>query len=269
MPALETGDNNAPVSRIFWGAGWFLAGLAAYARSFLGVFSDAASNLPRLAREPARSVLLKQIYFTGIEAMPLLALLAVVVGFASLSPLYRAVLNDMDNTISVFRILVLQEAAPLLVGFFLLARSGSAIATELANNRHQGELGNLYRMGIEAGHYLVAPRVAATALSMSALTVYFQIFLVLGGFALMSVFSGWDFTLALAKFAGSIEPFDAVMTVVKALIFGVLIGIISCQQGLSAARGPLGIPVAARTAAVHGFAAIIIAEGISVFVFGQ
>lgn len=252
------------MSKFLSGTARFLGWLADYALSYSAVLLDAARNLPRLAHEPARSVLLKQIYFTGIEALPLLTLLALVAGFASLSPLYSALLHDMDNTISVFNVLVLQEGAPLLVGFFLLARSGSTIAAELANNRHHGEVADLYRMGIDAGEYLIAPRVAATALSMAALVVYFQVFLVFGGFALMSLSSGWDFTLALGKFAAGIDPLSALLITLKAMIFGILIGIISCQQGLSAPSGPLGIPVAARAAAVHGFTAIVLTEGLIV-----
>jgi len=233
----------------------------------LRILVDAVRSAPQLAFQPFRAVLLKQIYFTGIEALPLLAPLALVAGFASLSPLHAALLQDMNTTVMVFRILVLQEAVPLLVGFFILARSGSAIASELASNRQNNEVANIYRMGIDVGEYLIAPRVAALALSMAVLVAYFQIFTVFGGFALMSIYAGWDFSLMLGKFAGGINPAIAILTIIKAMIFGILIGVISCQQGLSARRGPLGIPVAARTAAVHGITAIAIAEALFVLLF--
>lgn len=255
------------MSRFLSGPGRFLAWLTAYVAAYFGVFYDTLRCLPRLTHEPIRTVLLRQIYFTGIEALPLLALVAMVAGFAALSPLYAAVLQDMNTTVNVFRILILQEAAPVLVGFYILARSGSAIATELAHNRHHGEVASLYRMGMDAKEYLVAPRVVATALSVAALVVYFQVFMVLGGFALMSLSSGWHFTVALSRFANSIDPIVAMLVILKATIFGTLVGVISCQQGLTAPRGPLGIPVAARTAAVHSFTAIALTEGLAVFLF--
>ena len=252
------------MNRILAGAGRFLAWLATHAWAYWAVLADALRGVPRLALPPFRTVLLRQIYFTGIEALPLLAPLALIAGFASLSPLHAALLQDMNTTIMVFRILVLQEAVPLLVGFFILARSGSAIASELASNRQNGEVASLYRMGLDAGEYLIAPRVAAAALSMAVLVVYFQVFTVFGGFALMSLSSGWDFSLALGKFAGGINPTVAIVIIIKAMIFGTLIGVISCQQGLASRRGPLGIPIATRAAAVHGITAIAIAEALFV-----
>ena len=247
----------------------FGAWLGAYVGAYFEVFLDAVRNLPQLARDPGRRLLLKQIYFTGIEPLPLLAILALVLGFASLSPLYAVLVQDMQLTLSVFRILVLQEASVLLVAFFVLARSGSAMASELASARQHGEVASLYRLGIDAGEYLVAPRVASAVLSVAALAVYFQVAMVLGGFALMSLTVGWDYSLALGKFAAGIDPANAGLMTAKAMIFGALIGTVSCKQGLMAVPGPLGIPVATRTAMVHGFACIVLVEGLFVFLFGR
>lgn len=246
----------------------FLAWLFAYAGAYFGVFFDALRNAPSLMREPGRRVLLKQIYFTGLEALPLLTFVAVVLGFASLSPLYN-LLQEMGLALDVFRLLVLQEASLLVVAFFVLARSGSAIASELASARQQGEVASLYRMGIDAASYLVAPRVAACALSVAALTVYFQVAMVFGGISLMSLVTNWDFAVAIGKFAGGVQPVNALISLVKAGIFGAIIGTISCQQGLLAMPGPLGIPVATRTAMVHGFGAIVVTEGLFVALIGR
>ena len=247
----------------------FVVWLGAYVGAYLAVFADAVRNLRHLARDPGRRLLLKQIYFTGIEALPLLTILALVIGFASLSPLYAVLMQDMALTLSVFRLLVLQEASVLLVAFFVLARSGSAMASELASARQHGEVASIYRMGIDAGEYLVAPRVASAVLSVAALVIYFQVAMVLGGFALMSLAAGWDYSLALGKFAAGIDPVNATLMTAKAMVFGGIIGTISCKQGLLAMPGPLGIPVATRTAMVHGFATIVLAEGLFVFLFGQ
>ncbi|MBU3665305.1 MAG: ABC transporter permease [Chthoniobacterales bacterium] len=246
----------------------FLAWLFAYAGAYFGVFFDAARNAPALMREPGRRVLLKQIYFTGLEALPLLTLIAIILGFAALSPLYN-LLQETGLALDVFRLLVLHEASILVVAFFVLARSGSAIASELASARQQGEIASLYRMGIDAGAYLVTPRVAGCVLSVAALTVYFQVAMVFGGISLMSVFSNWDFAVAMGKFAGGLQPASAILSLFKAGIFGAIIGTISCQQGLLAVSGPLGIPVATRTAMVHGFGAIVVTEGLFVALVGR
>jgi phospholipid/cholesterol/gamma-HCH transport system permease protein len=252
----------------FQQAGRFLVWLLAYGAAYVGLFLEALSRFPQLLREPSRRLLLKQVYFTGIETLPLLTVVALVTGYASTSALHRVLLQDMGLTLDVFRALVIREASILLVAFYVLARSGSAIASELASMRQKGELATLYSLGIDPAAYLVAPRIAALILSVAALSVYFQVTAVFGGFALMSIFSDWDYLLAIAKFNDGLEAGTIGLIVAKTLVFGGIIGTVCCQQGLAAVPGPLGIPGATRTAMIHSFTAIVLGEGIFVALFG-
>lgn len=233
--------------------------LARYLLQYLGVFGDAVRHFPSLSRPPFFRVLLKQIYFTGIESLLFLSVVAMILGFAAADQLYEVLVKDLQRTLDVFRLLIVEEASVFLVSFYVLARSGSAIASELASCKQQGEVATLYRMGINPSIYLVAPRILACMLSVSALTVYFQVVLVLGGFALMSFVKNWDFTLAMDEFMRGVNPGSAVLVILRSLVFGAVIGTVACSQGLRAVTGPQGIPVAARTAIVHGLAGILVA----------
>lgn len=239
--------------------GKFAAWLLFYFAAYLDVWLDAARALPSLRRDPGRRVFFKQIYFTGIEALPLLTVTALGAGFVSIQQLDGLLSGDMDLIVSVFRSLIVREGSVLFVAFVVLARSGSAIASELADARQNGEVASLYRLGIDPAVYLVAPRVAACTLSVACLAMYCQLALVFGGFALVSIFLGWDYGLALEKFASGISERHAIATLAQSLVFGSLIGTICCQQGLNVAPGPLGIPVATRISMVHSIAAIILA----------
>jgi phospholipid/cholesterol/gamma-HCH transport system permease protein len=252
----------------FQHAGRFLAWLLAYGAAYVGLFLDAASHAGQLLREPSRRLLLKQLYFTGIETLPLLTVVALVTGYASTTALYGVLLQDMGLTLDVFRALVIREASILLVAFYVLARSGSAIASELASMRQNGELATLYSLGIDPAAYLIAPRITALILSVTALSIYFQVTAVYGGFALMSIFSNWDYMLAIGKFNDGLEAGALVLIVAKTLVFGGIIGTVCCQQGLAAVPGPLGIPGATRTALIHSFTAIVLGNGVFVALFG-
>jgi phospholipid/cholesterol/gamma-HCH transport system permease protein len=243
---------------------WTAASTAAY----FDVFLDMVRHGGRMLRQPGRRVLLKQIYFTGIEALPLVTITALVTGFSGTSQLYHVLLQDMALTIDVFRYLFVQEASILIVAFFVLARSGSAMAAELADLQQKGEVASLYRMGIDPASYLVAPRVAACLVSVPALAAFCQVIMVLGGLALMALFEHWDFSLALSQYTRGLHPGSGFVMAAKAVVFGATIGAVCCRQGLAAMPGPLGVPVAARTAMVHGFAAIVILEGLFVLVCG-
>lgn len=245
----------------------FLGWLLAYGGAYFGLFLEALGEAPALARDPARRTLLRQIYFTGIETLPLLTVVGLVTGYAAAQALHAVLMNDMGLTIDVFRALIVREASLLVVAFFVLARSGSAIASELASARQQGELSALYRLGIDPATFLVAPRVAALIVCVGALSVYFQVAAVFGGFALMSIFAGWDYFLALGKFAEGINGWANAIMMAKAMAFGAIIGTVCCHQGMTAVPGPLGVPGATRTAMIHSFTAIILGEGLFVAIF--
>ena len=246
----------------------FISWLLACGGAYLALCLEALGESPCLARNPARRTLLRQIYFTGIEPLPLLTVLGLVTGYAAAAALNGVLMGDMALTIDVFRALVVREASLLLVAFFLLARSGSAIASELASARQQGELRTLYSLGIDPVAYLVAPRVVALILCVAALGVYFQVAAVFGGFALMSIFGNWDYFLAIGKFAEGLDGWASAVMIGKTMVFGAIIGTVCCQQGMTAVPGPLGVPGATRTGMIHSFTAIVLGDAIFVALFG-
>ncbi|MEI8311633.1 MAG: ABC transporter permease [Verrucomicrobiota bacterium] len=240
---------------------WLLLGyFAENGSAYLNILADAFLHFPALLRPPCLRVLLKQVYFSGIESLPFLSLTALLLGFTATSRLYQVMSKDLSRTVDVFRSMIVQEGAILIVAFYVMARSGSAMASELASCKQNGEVAALYRMGIDPAEYLIAPRVVGCMLSVSALGVFFKVVLVLGGFALASFFMEWDYALAMKEFLhGGLSLESALFALLKTSVFGALIGAVACQQGLRAVRGPQGIPVATRTAVVHGFAAIVLA----------
>lgn len=250
------------------GPGMFLGNLIGYGLAYFEVLLDAVRYLPSVFRKPTSRIFLKQIYFTGIEALPLLAATALLGGYLTIQQLFLLLGKDMAMTPELVRVLLVRDGSVAFVAAYVLARSGSAMASELAGMRQRGEIATLYRMGIDPGCYLVAPRVLATSLSVAALTVYFQVIMVFGGFALMSLFQSWDYLGSLENFARKIDPFDALVTVIQTTIFGAVIGTVACLQGLRAGDGPTGIPVATRTALVHGFAGIILVAALAALFSG-
>lgn len=250
------------MSGFFRQAAAFIAWLVFYIVAYLDLWLDAVRAMPSMRRNPGRRVLFRQIYFTGIEVLPLITASAVGAGFVSIQQLNGVLSGDMDLVLGVFRSLIVREGAVLFTAFVVLARSGSAIASELADARQHGEVTSLYRLGIDPAAYLVAPRVAACTISVACLALYCQVALVFGGLALVSFFLGWDYGLALDKFISGVSAGQAVAALAQSLIFGAIIGTVCCQQGLNVAPGPLGIPVATRVAMVHSFTAIIIAYAV-------
>lgn len=238
-------------------AGRFLCQMTASLAGVVLVIVESFLAIPKLSGRSSLQVFLRQVYFTGIEALPLLAAAALLAGYMAAYNIYALLAGDLDLTLTVFRSLLVQEGSVFIVSIFVLARSGSAIASELARMKQDGELKAIWRLGVDVPGFLIAPRVAATALSVAALTVYVQVLLVLGGIGLMALFHRWDYPLGMEKFLGGIDPGYSILNMFRSLIFGAAIGVVACSSGLRAEPGPTGIPNATCEAFVGGFATIL------------
>ena len=97
---------------------WLLAGyFSENASAYLRILADAFLHFPAVLRPPCLRVLLKQVYFNGIESLPFLSLTALLLGFAASSRLYQVMSKDLSRTVDVFRSMIVQEGAVLVVAF--------------------------------------------------------------------------------------------------------------------------------------------------------
>ncbi len=132
------------------------------------------------------------------------------------------------------------ELGPVLGGVALAARSGAAIAAEIGSMVVTEQVDALRSMAISPVRYLVAPRVLAAFIMMPVLTIISDFAGLVGGMstsAMAGVPAGtyWESVRALNKIA------DVQHGLVKAAVFGFLIGISACMQGLSTTGGATGV----------------------------
>jgi phospholipid/cholesterol/gamma-HCH transport system permease protein len=205
------------------------------------------------------------VWFTAIQALPLVLILAAILSFLVISQASRE-LGRLGATELLGRLMVVvivRELGPMLTALAVAGRSGTAIAAELATNKVMGEMHALRGMGIDPLHYHVLPRLGATILSVFGLIVVFD---------LVAIFSG----LVAAGSAGmtsaryfeivldSLTFHDVLLTAMKGLLFGVIVGLIPCFHGLSIRGRPTEVPIAASQAVVMSIIAIFVCSGLFV-----
>lgn len=210
---------------------------------------------------PVRSVLLKQIYFTGFESVGLILIVAMAIGTVIITQIIGLV--GSGNEVLIGKVLiwtVVRELGPLLTALIVIARSGAAIATELGTMQVGGEVETLEILGIQPEVYLVMPRIVGLTISLLVLTVYFEIGAILGGFMVASV--GWQ--VSFAQFAEGVYAafsFSEIMvSTCKSLLFGLLIASTCCGQGLSVSGSSTQIPQAATRGVLQSLFLIVAAD---------
>ena len=233
---------------------WFISRLFGTLFRAIGAYFEAGTS----AAAVSRSVTIRQIFFTGFEALPLVSVMALLVGATIIiqaqlvSPLPGEVLGK------VLVAVVLREVAPLTTALVVAGRSGTAISTELGNMKVNDEVLALVSLGINPHRFIVLPRLIGSGVSVLVLTVYFGALAIMGGFLITILIGAPSFLAMRAGFADALVPLDFPLFVLKGAGLGVIIGWLACHFGLEVGASPTEVPMRASQAVVFGMLACVV-----------
>lgn len=247
----------------------FLAGLGArglrllrVTRALWGTLLSAwrSSFAPGIgARDVCRALMMRQIFYTSFQALPMISIVALFVG-ATLTAQSELLGGPLQRETAgrVITAIVLRELAPLVTAIIVAGRSGTAIATELGIMRVNSEMLALASLGIDPPRFVVWPRIVATTLSVPLLTVYFSTMAIFGG--LLALFF-IDANSMLEWRSGAVlglTPLDLPLIFVKTVGLGALVGWVSSFYGLDVGASPTEVPRKASQAVVMTLIACIV-----------
>jgi phospholipid/cholesterol/gamma-HCH transport system permease protein len=233
-----------------------------YLEGYYALLCYSIRNIPLLRSTPIRSVFYKQIYFTGIEAMSKVAAIGILIGIVIITQIVNLVGSNAVLTGKILIWTVVRELGPLLAAIIIIARSGTAISSELGSMKVNREADSLRIMGINPVDYLIVPRVAGITISVFILAFYFQVIAIAGGLAFTSVFLDLSFSQHLKGIFSALKLFEVLVSLFKSLVFGLSISIVSCYQGFSVEASITEIPQAATRAVMQSLFLVFIFDGI-------
>lgn len=204
-------------------------------------------------------VISAQIYFTGFQALPLISVLALGVGAVMiLQSLSNLTLLGGTQMIGNFLIvMILREAGPLLVALVVIARSGTAVASELGNMRANREIEALESMGINPLSFIVFPRILGGIISVLALAFYFNFIALVGGFLVTRFFQDMSIGFYTDSLMRAFAKEDVLIFLLKNGFSGMIIFVVSCYQGLLVKRSPHEVPQVTTQAVVNSIIFVV------------
>jgi phospholipid/cholesterol/gamma-HCH transport system permease protein len=161
---------------------------------------------------------------------------------------------------------LLRELGPLITAFVLASRSGSAFAAEIGTMKVNEEIDALTTMALDPVQYLVLPRLIAAVCIMPLLTMFNELFGLIGCGVVMA---SWHVPAAtyIDRIRVAADLTDFFSGLVKTLVFGVLIAGLGCLRGLQTGTGPSAVGDSATRAVVSGIVAIIVADGVFAVIY--
>ncbi len=202
--------------------------------NFLGAAAHATGRAVLRPRRIRTIPLLSHIERTGLDALPIVGLLAfligVVVTFQGADQLRR--FGAEIFTVNLLGVSILREMAVLLTAIIIAGRSGSAFAAQIGAMQVNQEIDAMRTIGLDPLDVLVLPRLLALAITLPLLTVFADLMGVLGG-AVMCVSVLDISTVQFTERFKTVVPISAFWVgMVKAPIFGLLIALVGCREGL-------------------------------------
>jgi phospholipid/cholesterol/gamma-HCH transport system permease protein len=226
------------------------------------LFWQTLKALPLTWRQ--RQKVFEQFFEIGNASLMMVCILSFFIGgVIALQTGPLLVERGLANTVGgVVGISICRELAPIMMSILIAGRIGSAMAAEIGSMRVYQEIDALRTMNISPVHYLVLPRLVAIAVALPLLVIFSILVGWLGG-AVVSVANNriaLTFVSFYATLRDYVEVKDVANGVFKSFMFAVVIGVVSCHQGLITRGGPRGIGRSVTKAVVNSIVLIVILD---------
>ena len=217
-----------------------------------------------------RSSLFAQMVRVGVRAIPIVFLVQMSIGmivplqiFSKLDEFGQAEQIATINAISGFR-----EFGPLMTAVVLCGFAGASIAAELGTMVTAEEIEALEASALNPVRFLVLPRLLATIIMTIMLTVIADVVIIASGM-LTAYKLGIDPDIYIQLTFEAVGVSGFATGLVKAGVFGLLIGLIACFLGLAVKpwQGSEGVGRATTNTVVYCIVAIIVADAVFTLIF--
>jgi phospholipid/cholesterol/gamma-HCH transport system permease protein len=234
---------------------------------FLNFIGELTFDVIRLfahtSRYPWRS-LISEIESTGVQALPIVALLSFLVGVV-LAYQMMLQLKDYGADIYVVNFLglsIMREFSPLITAIIIAGRTGSAFTAQLGTMKIREEIDALRTMGIAPAELLIIPKIMALMITVPLLTVWSIVFGVFGGMVMAKSMSHIGFSDFLHRFYEVIQASSYYTGMYKTPVFGFCIAAIGCYQGSQVSGSATSVGQKTTISVVQSIFFIIVIDAI-------
>jgi phospholipid/cholesterol/gamma-HCH transport system permease protein len=205
----------------------------------------------------------------GAMALPIVSLISFLVG-VTLAYSGSIVLKRFGGEIWVADLIgvaMTREMGALMAAIVLSGRTGAAFAAEIGSMKANEEIDALSTLGISPVRFLVIPRVIALGLMMPLLAMYANCLGILGGMAIAYATLSIPPAAYWVEMLTIVDMSDVMVGIIKAVVFGLIVGLSGCLRGLQSERNASGVGQAATSAVVTAILLIIIADALFAVLF--
>lgn len=201
---------------------------------------------------------------TGVDALPIVGLISFLLGLimAFMSSVQLQQFGANIYVASLVSLTMVRELGPIMTAIIVAGRSGSAFAAEIGTMKISDEVDALFTMGFDTTRFLVVPKIIASVIVVPFLTLFSDIFAILGGLVVGVSMLDLTFNGYIAQTIRTLTLFDVFWGFFKSGIFAFLIAWIGCLRGFQVRGGAASVGQATTSAVVSSIFLIIVSDSI-------
>ena len=234
------------------------------ALAFIGSVACALGRFCRGRTDMRRQDLIAAMHECGVSALPIISLTSMLFGLilAFVGAVQLTQFGAQVYVAGLVGIGMLRVMGAVMVGVVMAGRVGAAHAALIGTMQVNEEVDALETLGLSPMEFLVLPRMLALMLMVPLLTVYDDLMGIIGGFLVgvgmlgLSPLEYLNATLTMVPFK------HGIIGLVYAAVFGIIIALAGCYQGMRCGRSAAAVGQATTAAVVQAIVWIIVATAI-------
>ena len=205
---------------------------------------------------------LKQMEQIGVNSVPVVLTTAISTGMVLALQSYTGFKRFGAESLigAVVSLSMTRELGPVLTGLMVAGRAGAAMAAELGTMKVTEQIDALTTLATDPMKYLVVPRFVASTVMMFFLTVLGMMIGIAGGYFVGVKVLGTNPVTYINQSIDNTEVTDIWYGLIKALVFGAVVGLIGCYKGFHTEGGAEGVGKATTGAVVVSCMLILILD---------
>lgn len=211
--------------------------------------------------------IMQQLYFIGFKSIFVISLVGLFTGMViGLQGYYTLVKFGSEGVLgAAVALSIIRELGPVLTAIMIIARAGSAMASEIGIMRISEQIDALITINVNPVRYLVSPRIVAAVISFPLLTALFDVIGVIGGYLSGVVLLDINSGIYFFHMEKMVVMSDIMGGFYKSLVFGILTVTICCYQGFFVHHrlegfGAKGVSLSTTTAVVISCVFVLISD---------
>ncbi len=267
---LESRESIAPaelpiIERVPEAVGREVTGLAQGIVRLVGFLGAVLVSFGALIRHPSRfrmKALVRQTELVGINSLAIIGLMSFLIGIviAQQGAVQLRQFGAEIYTINLTGRLSLRELGVLMTAIMVAGRSGSAFAAQIGTMKLTEEVDAMRTIGVSPIEALVIPRILASVLMMPLLGFYSAVVAIIGGAFLADMALDIPFLTFLSRIQEVVPLHDVWVGLVKAPVFGLIVGLAGCYQGMQVKSNSEEVGLRTTMAVVQAIFMVIVLD---------